>query len=128
MESRGNTYDQKGLVGVGHQSIHQSIGTVKGNAKVAGIINEAQQQNLAEAVAQVQQILRQLSDSYPTNTTTEQMIVATETIKKIESDPSLKQKLISAGTSGGLAAIEKALDNPIGAFIVSAIKGWQEAS
>ena len=24
MESRGNTYDQKGLVGVGHQSIHQS--------------------------------------------------------------------------------------------------------
>ena len=79
MESRGNTYDQKGLVGVGHQS----IGTVKGNAKVAGIINEAQQQNLAEAVAQVQQILRQLSDSYPTNTTTEQMIVATETIKKL---------------------------------------------
>ena len=83
MESRGNTYDQKGLVGVGHQSIHQSIGTVKGNAKVAGIINEAQQQNLPEAVAQVQQILRQVSDSYPTNTTTEQMIVATETIKKL---------------------------------------------
>ena len=83
MESRGNTYDQKGLVGVGHQSIHQSIGTVKDNAKVFGIINEAQQQNLAEVVAQVQQILRQVSDSYPTNTTTEQMIVATETIKKL---------------------------------------------
>ena len=35
MESRGNTYDQKGLVGVGHQS----IGTVKDNAKVVGIIS-----------------------------------------------------------------------------------------
>ncbi|MDY7004496.1 MAG: hypothetical protein SWX82_11190 [Cyanobacteriota bacterium] len=54
------------------------------------------------------------------------MIVATETIKKIESDPNLKQKLISAATSGGLAAFEKVLDNPIGAFVVSAIKGWQE--
>ena len=124
MESSGNTYDQKGLVGVGHQS----IGTVKDSAKVAGVIYEAQEQNLAEAVAQVQQILQQLSQSYPTNTTTEQMIMATEAIKKIESDPTLKQKLISAGSAGLLGAFEKVLDNPVGAFVVSAIKGWQEAS
>ncbi|NET17692.1 MAG: hypothetical protein F6K08_35135 [Okeania sp. SIO1H6] len=124
MEPNGNTYDQKGLVGIGHQS----IGTVKDNAKVAGVINEAQQQNLAEAVAQVQQILQQLSQSYPTNTTTEQMIVATEAIKKIESDPTLKQKLISASSAGLLGAFEKVLDNPVGAFVVSAIKGWQEGS
>ena len=39
MEPNGNTYDQKGLVGVGHQSIHQSIGTVKDNAKVVRIIS-----------------------------------------------------------------------------------------
>ncbi|MGB3508285.1 MAG: hypothetical protein WBA93_03415 [Microcoleaceae cyanobacterium] len=70
-------------------------------------------------MAQVQQILQQLSQSHPTKTTTEQMIVATEAIKKIESDPTLKQKLISAATSGGLAAFEKALDNPMGAFVVS---------
>ncbi|NEQ37347.1 MAG: hypothetical protein F6K40_14160 [Okeania sp. SIO3I5] len=124
MESNGNTYNQKGLVGIGNQS----IGTVKGNAKVAGVIYEAKDQNLAEALAQVQQILQQLSQSYPTNTTTEQMIVATETIKKIENDPNLKQKLISAATSGGLAAFEKALDNPVGALVFGAIKGWQEAS
>ena len=122
MESSGNTYNQKATIG------NQKIVTVKDNAKVAVVINEAQEQNLAEAVAQVQQILQQLSQTYPTNTTTEQMIVATETIKKIESDPNLKQKLISATTSGTLAAIEKALDNPVGAFVVEAIKGWQEAS
>jgi hypothetical protein len=28
---------------------------------------------------------------------------------------------------GGLAALENALDNPAGAFITSAIKGWLEA-
>ncbi|NEN92920.1 MAG: hypothetical protein F6K48_30120 [Okeania sp. SIO3H1] len=123
MESSGNNYDQKSLVSIGNQNVR----IVKDNGKVAGVIYEAQEQNLAETVAEVQQILQQLSQSYPTNTTTEQMIVATETIKKIESDPNLKQKLISAGTSGGLAAVEKALDNPVGAFIVSAIKGWQES-
>ena len=126
MESSGDTYDQKGLVGTGHQSI--KIRTVKDHAKGVEIINESQQQNLPEAVAQVQKILQQLSQSYPTNTTTEQMIVATETIKKIESDPNLKQKLISATTSGTLAAIEKALDNPVGAFVFEAIKGWKEVS
>ncbi|NEO53625.1 MAG: hypothetical protein F6K54_11355 [Okeania sp. SIO3B5] len=123
MESSGNNYDQKSLVSIGNQNVR----IVKDNGKVAGVIYEAQEQNLAETVAEVQQILQQLSQSYSTNTTTEQMIVATETIKKIESDPNLKQKLISAGTSGGLAAFEKALDNPVGAFIVSAIKGWQES-
>ncbi|NET27280.1 hypothetical protein [Okeania sp. SIO1I7] len=123
MESSGNNYDQKSLVSIGNQNVR----IVKDNGKVAGVIYEAQEQNLAETVAEVQQILQQLSQSYPTNTTTEQMIVATETIKKIESDPNLKQKLISASTSGGLAAFEKALDNPVGAFIVSAIKGWQES-
>ena len=124
MESSGNNYDQKSLVSIGNQNVR----IVKDNGKVAGVIYEAQEQNLAETVAEVQQILQQLSQSYSTNTTTEQMIVATETIKKIESDTNLKQKLISAGISGGLAAFEKALDNPVGAFIVSAIKGWQEVS
>ena len=123
MESSGNNYDQKSLVSIGNQNVR----IVKDNGKVAGVIYEAQEQNLAETVAEVQQILQQLSQSYSTNTTTEQMIVATETIKKIESDTNLKQKLISAGISGGLAAFEKALDNPVGAFIVSAIKGWQES-
>ncbi|MDY7004495.1 MAG: hypothetical protein SWX82_11185 [Cyanobacteriota bacterium] len=47
MESSRDTYDQKSLVGIGHNN----IGTVKSNAKVAGVIHEAQQQNLAEAVA-----------------------------------------------------------------------------
>jgi hypothetical protein len=32
-----------------------------------------------------------------------------------------------AGKEEGLAAFEKAIDNPAGAFIVAAIKGWQEA-
>lgn len=117
------TYHQSGPMGIGHMS----GGEIKEGAKVAGIINEAEQQNLVDAVAQVQQILQQLSQSYPTNTVSEKMAIATEAIKQIESNPTIKQRLISAGTEGGLAFIEKTFDNPIGALFVAAIKGWKEA-
>ena len=54
------------------------------------------------------------------------MVVAAEAINQIESNPTMKQKVINAVKEGGLAAFEKAIDNPAGAFIVGAIKGWKE--
>ena len=55
------------------------------------------------------------------------MAVATKAIQQIESNPDLKQKVINAAKEGGLAGFEKAIDNPIGALITGAIKGWLEA-
>ncbi|NER29409.1 MAG: pentapeptide repeat-containing protein [Symploca sp. SIO1C4] len=98
------------------------IGTVKGD-----IINAAQPKtNLAEAAAEIEQLLKQLENSYPTTTISEQMLVAAEVVKRIESNPNLKKRVVYALKEGGLAAFEKAIDNPIGAFVVGAIKGWQE--
>ncbi|NMG11338.1 hypothetical protein DP117_32525 [Brasilonema sp. UFV-L1] len=94
---------------------------VQGNYYAAG-----QTQSLAEAAAEIQLLLKQLEQTYPTTTTSQQMVVAAEAIKHIESNPSLKKRAINAAKSGGLAAFEKAIDNPAGAFIVGAIKGWQE--
>ncbi|NEP46962.1 MAG: hypothetical protein F6K35_50375 [Okeania sp. SIO2H7] len=122
-EKSDNIFHQSCQFGIGQMS----GGEIKDQAKVGGIINEGEQQNLAEAVAQVQRILDQLSQTYPANTVTEKMVIATEAIKEIEADPTLKQRLLNAAREGGLAAIEKVLDNPVGAFMVSAIKGWQEA-
>lgn len=115
MENRA----QQGNFGIGHMS----GGEIKGNAKVAGVINEAEAQNLAEAAAEIQTLIQQLEQSYPTNTTTEQMVVAAKAIEKIESNPTWKQKAIAAFKQGSLKAIET---HPIGAFIVGAIKGWLE--
>jgi hypothetical protein len=106
-------------VGVNHGEINTE--------KLAGTINEAEKQNLAEAAAEIRQLLEQLSQSYPTNTTAEKMVVAAEAINRIESDPNWKQRAINAVKEGGLAAFEKAIDNPAGAFVVGAIQGWQEA-
>ena len=110
---------QQGNFGIGIMS----GGEIKGNAKVAGVINEAEEQDLAEAVAEIQALLQQLEQTYPTNTTTEQMVVATKVIEQIESNPTWKQKAYAAFKQGSLKAIET---HPIGAFVVGAIKGWLE--
>ncbi|MDJ0596546.1 MAG: pentapeptide repeat-containing protein [Pleurocapsa sp. MO_226.B13] len=122
-QSKGDTYNQSGNIGIGHMS----GGEIQKGAKVAGVINEAEQQNLAQAAAEIQQLLEQLSQTYPTNTTAEKMMVAVEAIKRIENDPTWKQRVINAAKEGGLAALEKALDNPVGVLITGAIKGWLEA-
>ncbi|MBN4002923.1 pentapeptide repeat-containing protein [Nostoc sp. LPT] len=94
---------------------------IQGNYYAAG-----QPQSLAEAAAEIQLLLKQLEQTYPTTTTSQQMVVAAEAINRIESNPTLKKRVINAVKEGGLAAFEKAIDNPAGAFIVGAIKGWQE--
>ena len=71
--------------------------------------------------------LKQLEETYPTDSTANQMVVAAKAVEKIEGNPTLKQKAISAVTEGGIAAFEKAIDNPAGAFIAGAVKGWKEA-
>ncbi len=53
-------------------------------------------------------------------------IVAAKAINRIESDPTWKWRAINAAKGGGLAAFEKAIDNPAGAFVVGAIQGWQQ--
>ena len=121
-EPSGITINQSGNFGIGQMS----GGKIEEGAKVAGVINEAEKPTLAEVAAEIQQLLEKLSSTNPT-TTTEQMMVATEAIKQIESDPNWKQRVINAAKEAGLAALEKAIDNPVGAVLTAGIKGWLEA-
>ena len=110
-----NNIKQAGNFGVG---VNQ--GEIQGNAKVAGILNEAEQQNLTEIITEVQAIIAPLTQTYPNNPTTQGI----KAIEAIEKNPNLKQKLIEAAKKGGLEAFKKSLDNPVGAFIGGAIEGW----
>jgi hypothetical protein len=111
-----------------NSSIGVGVNQAKINTKkLAGTINEVEKQNLTEAATEIRQLLEELSRTYPSHTTKQKMIVAAEAIECIESDPAWKHRAINALKQGGLAAFEKAIDNPGGAFIVEAIKGWQEA-
>lgn len=116
-----NIVEQSGNFGVGINK-----GEIKTH-KIAGNLNEVQAQTLTEVVAEIQQVVNQLSQTYPTTTTTEQMVVALEVIKQVESNPSWKQRVINTAKEGGLSVFEKALDNPIGTLITRTIKDWLEA-
>lgn len=118
---RGRSFNRNINTGGGNYNQRIQGNYVQGNYYAAG-----QPQSLAQAAAEIQLLLKQLEQSYPNNTTSEQMVVAAEAIKRIESNPTLKKRAINAAKEGGLAAFEKAIDNPAGAFIVGAIKGWQE--
>ena len=120
----------EGITMTGERNIHMGSGNYNENIQgtyIQGNYNAAgKPQSLAQAAADIQTLLKQLESSYPNNTPARDMVVATEVVKHLESNPTMKQKVISAVKEGGLAAFEKAIDNPAGAFIVGAVKGWQE--
>lgn len=86
-----------------------------------------QKQNLANAAADIQQLLNQLGQTYSTNTPLEKQIVVTEALKQIESNPNLKARVIGALKSGGTEALKELLDHPVVNVLLAALEGWQEA-
>jgi hypothetical protein len=89
----GGTYnEQSGNLGIGNMS----GGTIRDSVKIAGVINEAEQRNLAETAAEIQQLLEQLDKSYPTDTTAGKMKLASEAIAQIERNPTLMARILSA--------------------------------
>ena len=109
------------------------IENVTGNYIQGNYYANGEPQSLAEAAAEIHELLQQLESTYSNNSvhTTEDDItshqrVANEAMQRIESNPSWRQRVINAVKEGGLAAFEKAIDNPAGAFVAGAIKGWEE--
>ncbi|RUS93448.1 hypothetical protein DSM106972_096440 [Dulcicalothrix desertica PCC 7102] len=101
-------------------------GGVAGRDYTGDVIHNNVDRNLAEAAAEIQELLEQLEKSYPTNTTFEKMTVASEAIKRIESNPELHQKIISALKAGSTQAISQMLNHPLASFIIAAFEDWQK--
>lgn len=108
-------------MGVGHQS----GGEIKDNVKFGGVFNEAEQKNLAEAAAEIQQLLEQLDKSYRSDTTQGKMQIATEAMSQIENNPQLTARILSAFKAGGVSAFEQFLNHPAASFIIGALEDWQ---
>ena len=120
---KGDYYEQSGNFGIGHMS----GGEIKDNATVAAEINEAEKQNLADAATEIQQLLEQLSETYPTTTSREKNIVVGEAVDQIENNPTLKAKVINALKAGGTEAFKEAVNHPLVNILVATIEGWQDA-
>ena len=85
-----------------------------------------QKQSLAEAAAEIQALLKQLEETYSTNTTLGKVAIAEETIQRIDNDPKLAQRILSALQAGSVSAIEQLLNHPAASFVIGALDDWQQ--
>ncbi|MCA2685079.1 MAG: hypothetical protein IM504_08980 [Microcystis sp. M038S2] len=93
--------------------------------KVAGdqiIYASPQKQDLAEAAAEIQRLLKQLEETNPTATEKQKEAY----INAAVSTP-VRKRLLGAVTSGGKAALEEFLDNPYLNVTMALIEGWKTA-
>ena len=118
-----NTYnEQTGNFGIGHMS----GGEIQDGAKVGGIINESQQKSLAEVAKEIQELLYQFSQPYPTTKTTEKMEVVGKVIDIIEENPSFKSKIIKVLKAVGTESFKEAVDHPLANILMAGIQAWTE--
>ncbi len=85
-----------------------------------------QKQNLAEAAAEIQQLLNQLGQDYPTNTPLEKQIAVTEALKQINGNSTLKARVIGALKSGETEALKELVDHPLVNILLATLEGWQD--
>ncbi|MBR8840467.1 MAG: CHAT domain-containing protein [Stigonema ocellatum SAG 48.90 = DSM 106950] len=114
----------------GNRNIH--IGTGNYNERIEGDYIQgnyyaaSKQQDLAEAAAEIQKLLEQLSKTIPTDTTLGKMQVAAETIKAIENNPMRAERVTSALKAGGVQALAQLLNHPAASFVIGALEDWQK--
>ena len=102
-----------------HASVYGVAGNVEGDFKN---YPPEQRQNLAEAAAEIQQLLNQLAQTNPTTD------VVTEAIhQKIKTDPTFKARLLAALKAGGLEALKAIFNHPAFSIPAETIKGFLEA-
>ena len=64
--------------------------------------------------------------AYPTNTTTGKMAIATKAIERIDNDPKLASRILSALKAGGTSALDSLLDHPAASFAIAVLEDWQQ--
>ena len=96
-----------------------AAGKVEGNQIIYA---SEQKQTLAEAAAEIQQLLKQLEQTNPTATEAEKVAYVND-----ETSRSFQRKAASALKAAGEAAIDEFLDNPYVKVGKAAIMGWIEA-
>jgi len=117
---QGNTYNQSGKFGIGHNE-----GEIQSGAKVAGELHEAQPKTLAESALEIQQLLQILDRSYPPDIPADTQAEIDVAVKGIAKNPALKERVIGALKSGGIEAVKEITDNPYVNILLAAYQGWQ---
>ncbi|NEO00175.1 MAG: pentapeptide repeat-containing protein [Moorea sp. SIO3I7] len=117
--SKGDTITQT------NSSTSLGVGVSKGptnihNNNISVNTNEPQSEFLAQAAAEIKELLQKLERDNPTATEAEQEAFVSAAIT-----PTKKERLINALKEGGQGAIEEFLDNPYVNVAIRIIEGWR---
>ncbi|MEW6493877.1 MAG: pentapeptide repeat-containing protein, partial [Cyanobacteriota bacterium] len=85
----------------------------------------AEQKSIADTAAKIQKLLQQIEQTYPTNTPLEKQMVVTEVIKHIESNPTLKTRVVGALQGVSIDALRQLIDHPLVNVLLAALEGYQ---
>lgn len=99
---------------------------IEGNYVQGNYYASGEKQSLTEVAADIQKLLEQLDKSYPTDTTLGKMQIAAETIKSIENNPSLKERILSVLKASSVQAFGQLLNHPAASFVIAALEDWQK--
>ncbi|MEA5536843.1 hypothetical protein [Crocosphaera sp. XPORK-15E] len=86
-----------------------------------------EQQNLAQAAKEIQDLLNQLSQTYSPPSNDNNLKIATETVEAIEQNPTLKSRVISTLKAGGTEALKELINHPSVNILMALIEGWNSA-
>lgn len=84
-----------------------------------------QKQNLTEAAAEIQQLLEQLVQTYPTETLSQPEVVADEAKRQINNNPTLKERIVNVIKAMGVEALKEAIDHPVANILLAGAEEWK---
>jgi len=88
-------------------------------------VHNPEKQSLVEAAKEIQTLIDQLAQRYPTTTMPEKVGFASAIVQQIDTNPSLSDRILSASKVGGTAALGQFLNHPVSSFVIAAIEDWQ---
>jgi hypothetical protein len=80
--------------------------------------------NLAQAAADIQSLLQQLSETYNSATPVGQEKISSEAISEIKRNPTLQARIFNALKEGSSTALTEAINHPVAATVISTVKGF----
>lgn len=124
-DNSSSKYDLRGC------SIGNFADTVQSGARQQAIQHHhtvAPQQTSTDVTAELEQLFRQLAQTYATTPDREKpRIAATALQQKAQANPNFKRRLLSAAEAGSLQLLTVLDRNPFVSIPIAAIKGWIKA-
>lgn len=86
------------------------------------IHNYASEQSLAEVAAEIQQLLEQLEQAYPTHTPLEKLLAVTGALRIMETNPLLKARIMDALQSSSTEVLKQLINHPLSKIFLAALE------